>query len=105
VCEDHRNLINKENHIDTLFSLSSNQHNRNCRVKISELLPGCRLRNIEASGGRRDFRKWFKVLPPFVKVDKDIQTDRGILRKDTFLSIEDFDNYLGVTGSPVRGWV
>jgi len=63
---------------------------------VSELLPECRLRNIEAPGGRRDFEKWFVTLPPNVTVDKDLQTDRGVFRKDNFRTAEALDRYLGI---------
>jgi len=63
---------------------------------VSELLPECRLRNIEAPGGRRDFEKWFQTLPPNVTVDKDLRTDRGIFRKDNFRTEEALDRYLGI---------
>jgi len=66
------------------------------RKKLSELLPDGRLWNIEARGGRRDFSKWFKTLPPNVKVDKDFRTDRGVFKKDNFQSIEALDRYLGI---------
>jgi len=66
------------------------------RLKISEWLPGCRLQNIEARGGKRDFRKWFMALPPHVLVDKDVRTDRGVFKKDTFQTSQALDNYLGI---------
>jgi len=65
-------------------------------LKVSEWLPGCRLQNIEASGGKRDFRKWFRALPPNVLVDKDVWTDRGVFEKDNFLTSQALDNYLGI---------
>jgi len=67
----------------------------NCK-KLSELLPECRIWNIEARGGRRDFRKWFQIMPPNVKVDKDLRTDSGIFKKDNFQSMEALDKYLGI---------
>jgi len=66
------------------------------RKKLSEILPGCRIWNIEARGGRRDFSKWFQTLPPYVKVDKDLRTDRGVFKKDNFQSMEALDRYLGI---------
>jgi len=67
--------------------------------KASEVWPECRLRNIEASGGSRDFRKWFGKVPPNCRVDKDVQTDRGMFRKDNFESSCALDRYLGIKGS------
>lgn len=69
------------------------------RLKVSEWLPGCRLRNIEARGGKRDFRQWFNVLPPHVQVDKDLRTDRGVFKKDNFQSAQALDKYLGIVNS------
>lgn len=68
-------------------------------VKFSDWRPECRLQNIEARGGKRDFRKWFKVLPPNVKVDKDVRTDRGVFKKDNFQSSQALDKYLGIKNS------
>lgn len=76
------------------FSLGKNiMSNLN---KLSELLPECRIWNIEARGGRRNFGKWFQTLPPNVKVDKDLRTDRGVLKKDNFQSEEELNRYLGI---------
>jgi len=69
------------------------------RLKVSEWLPGCRLRNIEARGGKRDFRQWFTVLPPNVQVDQDLRTDRGVFKKDNFQSSKALDKYLGIVNS------
>jgi len=69
------------------------------RLKVSEWLPGCRLRNIEARGGKRDFRQWFTVLPPNVQVDQDLRTDRGVFKKDNFQSSQALDKYLGIVNS------
>jgi len=66
------------------------------RKKISELLPECRIPNIEASGARRDFSKWFQVLPHNIHVDKDIQTDRGIFTKDNFPNDQALERYLNI---------
>jgi len=68
-------------------------------MKVSEWLPGCRLRNIEARGGKRDFRQWFTVLPPNVQVDQDLRTDRGVFKKDNFQSSRALDKYLGIVNS------
>jgi len=75
------------------------------QYKLSELIPDCRLKNIEASGGRRDFSKWFKRLPPNVIVDKDMKTDRGVLTSDNFPTPQSLDKYLGIRNSrsPVAG--
>jgi len=67
--------------------------------KFSEVMPECRLRDIEASGGSRDFRKWFGKLPPNWRVDKDVRTDRGVFRKDNFQSASALDQYLGINSS------
>jgi len=72
---------------------------RSKQYKLSELVPDCRLKNIEASGGDRDFSKWFKRLPPNVIVDKDIRTDRGIFTKDNFPTPQSLDKYLGIGNS------
>jgi len=70
---------------------------RDC--KISEVMPDCRLRDIEASGGSRDFSKWFGKLPPNCRVDKDVRTDRGVFKKDNFPSSSALDRYLGINSS------
>jgi len=77
---------------------------RSKQYKLSELIPDCRLKNIEASGGRRDFSKWFKRLPPNVIVDKDMTTDRGVLTRDNFPTPQSLDKYLGIqkSRSPVK---
>jgi len=67
--------------------------------KASEVWPECRLRDIEASGGSRDFGKWFGKVPPNCRVDKDVRTDRGTFRKDNFESSFALDRYLGINGS------
>jgi len=67
--------------------------------KASEVWPEGRLRDIEASGGSRDFKKWFGKVPPNCRVDKDVWTDRGLFRKDNFESSYALDRYLGINGS------
>jgi hypothetical protein len=67
--------------------------------KASEVWPECRLRDIEASGGSRDFGKWFGKVPPNCRVDKDVRTDRGMFRKDNFESASALDRYLGINAS------
>jgi len=67
--------------------------------KISDVMPDCRLRDIEASGGSRNFKKWFGKLPPNCRVDKDVRTDRGIFKKDNFQSSSALDRYLGINSS------
>jgi len=67
--------------------------------KLSEKIPDCRLYDIEARGGTRDFRKWFEKLPPNWTVDKDVRTDRGVFKKDNFQSSSDLDKYLGIRNS------
>jgi len=74
----------------------SSENRTRTRRSVSELLPECRLRNIEAPGGTRDFEKWFQTLPPNVTVDKDLLTDRGVFRKDNFRTAEALDRYLGI---------
>jgi len=66
------------------------------RKKLSELLPECRIPNIEASGARRNFSKWFQVLPHNIHVDKDVQTDRGIFTKDNFPNLQALERYLNI---------
>jgi len=77
----------------------SSEPMRGREYKLSELLPDCRLRNIEARGGERDFTAWFKRLPPNIKVDKDIRTDRGVFKKDNFPTSRHLDKYLGIKNS------
>jgi len=67
--------------------------------KFSEFLPECRLHDIEACGGTRDFAGWFGKVPPNYIVDKDVQTDRGIFKKDNFQSSKDLDRYLEINSS------
>jgi len=67
--------------------------------KLSEEIPDCRLYDIEARGGTRDFGKWFKKLPPNWTVDKDVRTDRGVFKKDNFQSSRALDKYLGIKNS------
>jgi len=67
--------------------------------KISEVMPDCRLHDIEASGGSRNFSKWFGKLPPNCRVDKDVRTDRGVFKKDNFQSSSALDRYLGINSS------
>jgi len=69
------------------------------QYRLSELIPDCRLKNIEARGGDRDFSKWFMRLPPNVKLDKDVKTDHGVLRKDNFPTSRALDKYLGIQKS------
>jgi len=64
--------------------------------KLSELLPECRVSNIHASGGRCDFSKWFRFLPPNIQVDKDLQTDRGVFKKDNFQNDQALKRYLNI---------
>jgi len=75
--------------------LTAHPHQREKECKLSDLINDSRLTKIEAS--KRSFRKWFKNLPPNVKVDKDVFTDRGmIIAKDNFRSSGDLDSYLGI---------
>jgi len=76
---------------------NSDYWGREC--KLSEVKPDCRLRGVKASGGSRDFRKWFGKLPPNCRIDKDVRTDRGILRRDNFQSSTALDRYLGIKSS------
>jgi len=64
--------------------------------KLSELVPDRRLRGLEARGGKRDFARWFKFLPPNVSVDVDFKCDRGIFKRDFFRSGDMLDRYLGL---------
>jgi len=75
----------------------SNFWSKEC--KASEVWPDCRLRDIKASGGSRDFKKWFDKVPPNCRVDKDVRTDRGMFRKDNFESTKALDRYLGINKS------
>jgi len=69
------------------------------QYKLSELIPECRLKDIEASRGHRDFSKWFKRLPPNIIVDNDMRTDRGVFKKDNFPTPQSLDKYLGISNS------
>jgi len=65
--------------------------------KLSELVPDRRLRGLKASGGKRDFARWFQTLPPNVLVDVDFSCDRGIFKRDFFRTGDMLDRYLGLT--------
>jgi len=67
------------------------------RRKLSELVPDRRLRGLKASGGKRDFARWFQTLPPNVLVDVDFRCDRGVLKRDFFRTGDMLDKYLGLT--------
>jgi len=64
--------------------------------KLSELVPGLRLRGLKASGGKRDFARWFETVPPDVLIDVDFRCDSGVLKKDFFRTAEMLDRYLGL---------
>jgi len=92
-----RNLMSSPEEESRKLRSSHNKiRKRSSRRNLSELLPECRLRNIEATGGRRNFGKWFRTLPPNVRVDKDLRTDQGVFRKDNFQTAEALDRYLGI---------
>jgi len=76
---------------------NSDYWGRQC--KLSEVKPDCRLRGVKASGGSRDFRKWFGKLPPNCRIDKDVRTDCGVLSRDNFQSSSALDRYLGIKSS------
>jgi len=65
--------------------------------KLSELVPDRRLHGLKASGGKRDFARWFQTLPPNVLVDVDFKCDRGVFKRDFFRTGEMLDRYLGLT--------
>jgi len=65
--------------------------------KLSELVPDRRLRGLKASGGKRDFARWFQTLPPNVLVDVDFRCDRGVFKRDFFRTGDMLDRYLGLT--------
>jgi len=72
---------------------------REKEYKLSDLISDSHLPNIEVSK-RRSLREWFKTLPPNVKVDKDVFTERGMLiTKDNFRNSGDLDSYLGIENS------
>jgi len=64
---------------------------------MSEIMSGCRLIISRQEGGARDLGKWFKTIPPNLKVDKDVRTVRGVFSKDKFQSSTALDRYLGIT--------
>jgi len=73
---------------------------REKECNLSDLITDSHLTNIEASKKSMSFRKWFKTLPPNVKVDKDVFTKRGMLiTKDNFRNSGDLDSYLGIEKS------
>jgi len=63
---------------------------------LSDSVPDLRLRGLRASGGHRDFARWFKAIPPDVAIDKDFRCDCGIFKKDMFSNLEMLDRYLGL---------
>jgi len=65
--------------------------------KLSELVPDRRLRGLRASGGKRDFARWFQFLPPNISVDVDFKCDRGTFKRDFFRNEDMLDRYLGLT--------
>jgi len=80
------------------FSHAGLHDNNSChdttKNHLSEYYPSLRFRGVAASGGS-SFAKWFKLIPPTVRVDTNFRCDRGTtLRKDRFVDMETFHRYL-----------
>jgi len=66
-------------------------------LKLSLLHPNLQLQGLATSGGST-FADWFKAVPPYIRVDKDFTCDRNTkLRKDTFKSSCEYDEYLAIS--------
>jgi len=66
------------------------------KYDLSEYYPSLRFPGIKASGGS-SFAKWFKLVPPAVRVDTNFKCDRGTtLRKDRFSDSEAILKYLSL---------
>lgn len=66
------------------------------KYDLSEYYPSLRFPGVTASGGS-SFAKWFKLLPPFVRVDTNFKCDRGTtLKKDRFFDKETIYKYLSL---------
>jgi len=80
------------------FSRAGLHDNNSCddtlKNDLSEYYPSLRFRGVAASGGS-SFAKWFKLIPPTVRVDTNFKCDRGTtLRKDRFCDAETLNRYL-----------
>jgi len=64
------------------------------KYNLSEYYPRLRFRGAAASGGS-SFAKWFKLVPPTIRVDTNFKCDRGTtLKRDRFFDTETFYRYL-----------
>jgi len=72
----------------------NNSCQRTPKCDLSAYYPSLRFAGVAASGGS-SFAKWFKLLPPDIRVDTNFKCDRGTtLRRDTFRDTETFIRYL-----------
>jgi len=68
-------------------------------LKLSLLHPNLKLKGLATSGGST-FADWFMAVPPYIQVDKDFTCDGNTkLRKDTFKSSCEYDEYLTISGT------
>jgi len=66
-------------------------------LKLSLLHPNLQLKGLATSGGST-FADWFMAVPPYIQVDKDFTCDGNTkLRKDTFKSSCEYDEYLTIS--------
>jgi len=66
------------------------------KYDLSEYYPSLRFPGVTASGGS-SFAKWFKLVPPAVRVDTNFKCDRGTtLRKDRFFDKQSIHKYLSL---------
>jgi len=66
-------------------------------LKLSLLHPNLKLQGLATSGGST-FADWFVAVPHYVQVDKDFICDGNTkLRKDTFKSSCEYDQYLSIS--------
>jgi len=64
------------------------------KYDLSKYYPNLRFRGAAASGGS-SFAKWFKLVPPTIRVDTNFKCDRGtMLGRDRFFDTETFYRYL-----------
>jgi len=80
-------------------SSSAGSHGNNSwqntrKYDLSAYYPRLRFRGAAASGGS-SFAKWFKLVPPTIRIDTNFKCDRGTtLKKDRFFDTNTFHRYL-----------